>query len=224
MRCVDESLRIERQWSLLWRDLGGMDTLGEAQRSACRRREQQPGDAPRPEGGGECRTECLAQLSEAPVTEGTETDAVECVVGPQAIHEMRKRRVGLAVDVPAHVSPGRHQLVEGGDRLRAGNSRTSNFCVRHLLDPAVDPARSFQVVVVEGEQHAVACGVHIGLEIDVAEVDGSLEGWQGVLRGVAGPAAVGEGVYALPLEEGMPTQGQIDRPAAAQYSSFKSRL
>ena len=53
--------------------------------------------------------------------------------------------------------------------------------------------------VVEGEQHAVAGDVDVGLEVAVAEGDRVLERRQGVLEpldlGVVGAAAVGEGQH-----------------------------
>ena len=54
-----------------------------------------------------------------------------------------------------------------------------------------------QDLVVEGQQDPVGGEVHVGLEVAVAQLDGVLEGRQGVLQpldlGVVGPAAVGEG-------------------------------
>jgi hypothetical protein len=52
---------------------------------------------------------------------------------------------------------------------------------------------------VEGQQHPVTGDVHVGLEVGVAQLDGVLEGRQGVLQaldlGVVGTAAVREGQH-----------------------------
>ena len=53
---------------------------------------------------------------------------------------------------------------------------------------------------MEGHQDAVGGDVDIGLHIAEAEVDRVGEGGQGVLRDVAGAAAVGEGERAVPVE------------------------
>ena len=55
---------------------------------------------------------------------------------------------------------------------------------------------------MEGQQLAVGGHVDVGLDVSVAERNGVRERRHGVLRGLAGPTAVGEGDRPGPVQEG----------------------
>ena len=92
--------------------------------------------------------------------------------------------------------------------------RQRRRCVPVLVgDPVED-------VVVEGQQHAVAGEVHVGLEVAVAELHGVLERVQGVLQarevGVVRAAAVRERQHRRPSSRpasrnGKPVCGRVTR-------------
>ena len=97
-----------------------------------------------------------------------------------AVGERRDRAVGLDVDVERG-RPGRRRAASAsvgiGSRppIRArrdlGVRSAREIAPRAVGDPVEDG-------VVEGEQDAVAGGVHVGLEVAVAELDRVLEGEQ----------------------------------------------
>ncbi len=101
-------------------------------------------------------------------------------------------RCVLDVDVDARAGPGAEDVGQERDGLGAADAGPGHLGVGEpgdLPGPVGHPA---QGPVVEGDQDAVGGGVHVGLQIPVAEVDRPLEGRQGVLRKALGAAPVGE--------------------------------
>ena len=70
-----------------------------------------------------------------------------------------------------------------------------------LGDRAAAVSDTVQTRIVERHQDAVASDVRIGLEIAIAERDGSRERRQRVLRGLVRPTAMREGKRSSPAKE-----------------------
>ena len=122
------------------------------------------------------------------------------------------------------------QGLQGGDLLPVADHGGRHVHVPKVLDPAGARRDPVQGGVVEGEQHPVPGGVHVGLEVPVAEVDRVLERGEGVLQslevGVERAAAVREGEHRARLLQ----PGVQERVAAAgsghsgKYSPIADRL
>ena len=90
-----------------------------------------------------------------------------------------------------------------GISLAVADPRLPHRGVGQVADDARAVGEAVEVVVVEGDQHPVAGGVGIGLEVPVAQGDGGLERGHGVLARAVGAvrALVGERQGAGPVEE-----------------------
>jgi hypothetical protein len=73
------------------------------------------------------------------------------------------------------------QLVQPRDRLVTVDPRLADLGPGQVGDRAAAIRDAVQPVVVERDHDAVAGRVQVGLQVPVAEVDGVLEGVQGVL-------------------------------------------
>src|SRR5690606_36877211 len=73
------------------------------------------------------------------------------------------------------------------------------------------------MVVMEGEQHAVARRMNIGFDIAIAEINRPLKGGHGVLRPRACPAPMGEGQNTVMLKIGKLRRSP--HPLAARVSA-----
>ena len=104
-----------------------------------------------------------------------------------------ERGLGLDVDVPAGLGELLQQVLEERQRLRARHPGLAHLAP--TAGPRSGPrgvGHPVQGRVVEGDQPAVGRGVHVGLEVAVAERCRPAEGGGGVLDPVRRAAAVGE--------------------------------
>ena len=135
------------------------------------------------------------------------------------------RDVGLEVDVPAGLGQVLEQVGHPRDAARvrrSGRVRRSTYAVSTMLPTLVgDPV---QDVVVEGEQHLVARGVHVGLQVGVAQPHRVLERHQGVLQptrsGCSAPprcanASTAPGWSRPASRNGSPVCGRVTRAVSA---------
>jgi hypothetical protein len=107
----------------------------------------------------------------------------------------------LGVDVDPQVGPRPEHVLEQwyGLVTHPGPPHLGVGKRPHVARPVRHPVEG---VVVEGDEDTVGRGVDVGLDVPVAQVDGGGEGGHGVLRGLSGAAAVGDGNGAGPVEEG----------------------
>jgi hypothetical protein len=105
-------------------------------------------------------------------------------------------RLILDVKVEPHVRPGHDQVGEQGDGLGPADACGLDLRRRQPRDPAHRVGYPVERLVVEGDNRAVGGGVHVRLQVGVAESDRVLECLPGVLRKVAGAAPVREGQRA----------------------------
>ena len=136
-------------------------------------------------------------LAEAARSERPDQHPVPGVVDGDEVGEEGHGGVGLEVDVEPGRRERREQLGQRRHRLTATDQDAADLGVRHLGQPALRPRDPVERVVVEGQQDAVTGGVHVGLQVAVAEPDRVLEGGEGVLEAgdvrVGGSAAMGSG-------------------------------
>ena len=113
----------------------------------------------------------------------------------------------LRVDVDAHVGPRAQQVLEPRDAVVAvTDARLAHVRPAQLADDTAAIGDAVEGVVVERDEHAVDGGVHVGLDVAVAEVDRVLERAHGVLGKIARSALMGERNGAGMVEE-RPTRG-----------------
>jgi hypothetical protein len=110
----------------------------------------------------------------------------------------------LDVDVDPDIWPGAQQFFEGRDRLAPADPGLAHLVPGQPRNHAAAVGYPVQLVVVERQQHAVGRGVHIGLEVAVAEVDRLGEGGQRVLQPARSAASMGERDRARMIEESEP--------------------
>ena len=114
--------------------------------------------------------------------------------------------IRLGVDVDPDIGPSHEDLLEPGDANATttereaaptvGRERVTSIGRLHLDDAELgDCARAIcdpvKTVVMEGDQHAVARDMCIGLQVLVPKRHGDLERRERVLGRLTGPAAVG---------------------------------
>src|SRR5207302_10552370 len=131
------------------------------------------------------------------------------------------------VEVDPNGWPGGEDLVQPGDTDAGAAEREGGTAVGAECEPGIgrldlgggegcDGAAAIgdpvEVVVVEGEDDAVAAEVQVGLQVAVADGDRRGEGRHGVLGELAGTAAVGERDGAGPVEEGMQPVSRAAHP------------
>ena len=132
-----------------------------------------------------------------PEAERGDTDPVVGLMLGDRVREQRDRGRRLGVDVEPGLGKGHEEFAERRDGVDAVDPCLGDGGVRQLGDRALPVGDPVQHPIVEGQQHAVGGGVHVGLQISVAEADGLGERVQGVLAvqvgRIGGTATVGEG-------------------------------
>ena len=173
--------------------------------------------------GAEARPITCSQVVESPIAERADADSIADLRPTKKGFERRHCSVTLAVDVDACVRPGRHDLVEGRDRLTTVHAEVPYLVVGEVADFRPHAAGAFEIFIVESHETTVLRGVDVGFEIPKPEFDCPLECGKCVLGRLAGATAVGERnrriVFQIAVHD-----VQICRPILAQYSSLSRRL
>jgi hypothetical protein len=97
------------------------------------------------------------------------------------LHEREHRRRGLEVDVEPAVGELLEQLGHRGDGVQVPDPGRRHLVGGELGEQTGTVGDPVERRIVEGEEHAVAGRVHVGLEVAVTQRDGVPEGVQGVL-------------------------------------------
>ena len=165
------------------------------------------------DGGGPIDVQARPRLSaRTRASRRSENDAdADAVPGSETIdqrHERRHAGVRLGVDVDPRAGPAHQQLLQPRNLNPATAERDAAPAVRRegmprvggldpgdveLGDRAVTVGDAVEPGVVEGDEHAVAGDVRIGLEVAIAERDRALERGERVLGRLPAPPAVRDG-------------------------------
>ena len=165
----------------------------ENRRPGTPREAHQPPDLARAHGGADPVAEGRPDAGQAAIRERTHAHAIDAA-GPADELDERVHGVVLGVDVDPDVGPGGQDVLEQGISWRP-RTRSMHLGPRQVADGARAVGQAVEGVVVEGDD-AVGGGMHVGLEVAVAERDGGLERLHGVLA--AGLVEVGALVRGWP--------------------------
>lgn len=144
----------------------------------------------------QAREKGTAGRTQATLGEAADADPVDHAHPSDQFQRGTEGLVGLDVDVDPGLGELLEQLGQGGHRLTATDERSPHRGIRLVGDPSGGVGDPVEVVVVEGDDDAVAGGVDIGLEVAVAHVDRLTESGDGVLD-----AEVGVVCRAAPVGE-----------------------
>lgn len=155
----------------------------------------------------QAREKGTAGRTQATLGEAADADPVDHAHPSDQFQRGTEGLVGLDVDVDPGLGELLEQLGQGGHRLTATDERSPHRGIRLVGDPSGGVGDPVEVVVVEGDDDAVAGGVDIGLEVAVAHVDRLTESGDGVLDAEVGvvcrAAPVGEAGRGGPVEVGV---------------------
>ena len=147
----------------------------------------------------------LRNIDEATPRERADQHPALIGSGREEVHQGGHRRLGLEVDVEPGVGEGVEQLGQRRHCLGAADQGARDLGVAELGDRAAQVGDPVEHGVVEGEQHTVAGGVDVRLEVAITQGDRVPERRHGVLEardvGVMGAAAVRKGQHGPVLAE-----------------------
>jgi hypothetical protein len=127
------------------------------------------------------------------VAERTDAHPVEGGVSVQNREKRLDRRVALGIDVESGIGELFEEIRQQWNGMVAADSSGRHVAPGKFADSTRAPAGSPEIVVVKGHQDTIGSGVHVGLEMSEAEIDGMAKGRHGVLGSVTGSTPVSEG-------------------------------